>query len=157
MHMATRYHSGDGVMQSDTKSLEMYIRTAELGFPNAYTDIGTHYKRGIAVEQDKSKALSFLEIAGKKGSIIAHKNLALLTEISEDNMEKSIKIKHLKVVASAGDKETMNMLMTKYKEKALSKEELTQTLRAYQASSDLIKSDDRDNARVMRAIGDQAE
>ena len=71
------------------------------------------------------------------------------------NVDESIK--HLKVVASAGDKETMNMLMTKYKEKALSKEELTQTLRAYQASSDLIKSDDRDNARVMRAIGDQAE
>ena len=32
MHMAARYRSGeDGVLQSNTKALEMYIRSAELG------------------------------------------------------------------------------------------------------------------------------
>ena len=30
-HMATRYQRGDGVMQSETKALEMRIRAAELG------------------------------------------------------------------------------------------------------------------------------
>ena len=77
-------------------------------------------------------------------------SLARLTEISEDNMKKSIE--HLKVVASAGDKETMNELMKMYKEKALSKEELIQTLRVFQASSDEMKSKDRCNARVARSI-----
>ena len=58
-------------------------------------------------------------------------------------------VKQLKVIASAGDQDTMGDLMKLYKQKFLTKEELTQTLRAHQASNDLMKSKDRDHARVV--------
>lgn len=56
-------------------------------------------------------------------------------------------MKHLKVIASAGDKDSMGDLMRAYKEKLIAKEELTQTLRAHQTSSNEMKSKDRDEAK----------
>lgn len=53
----------------------------------------------------------------------------------------------MKVAASAGDKEEMDRLMRFYKGKLLSKEGLTQTLRAFQNSKNAMKSKDRDDAR----------
>ena len=62
------------------------------------------------------------------------------------NIQKSIN--HYKVAASAGYKDAMDRLMRFYKDKVLSKEDLTQTLRAYQASINNMKSKDRDEARA---------
>jgi len=133
MAMAEKYVSGDdGVIQSETRSLEMRIRAAELGHTRAYLLIGEYYLEGNAVEHDYSKALVFWEIAAKKGEIHAHVQL----------------IEHMKVAASAGDQDSMDDLMTKYKEKFLSKDDITQTLRAFQASSNAIKSKDRDEAKA---------
>ena len=56
-----KYKEGEGVFQSDTKSLEMRICAAELGLANAFDHIGYCYEEGIVVEQDKSKALEFYE------------------------------------------------------------------------------------------------
>ena len=69
MQMARACKSGDGVFQSDTRSLEMYIRAAELGHDQAFDAIGHFYDGGIVMEQDKSKALEYYEIAAKKGSV----------------------------------------------------------------------------------------
>ena len=49
----------------------MRIRAAELGYAVAFGFIGQHYEGGIAVEQDKSKAVAFYEVSAKKGSISA--------------------------------------------------------------------------------------
>ena len=61
------------------------------------------------------------------------------------------RIKHEKVAANAGNKEAMDNLMNCYKKEILSKEDLTQTLRAFQNSVDEMKSEDRDDARVFYA------
>ena len=148
MQMAMRYKSGDGLMQSNTRSLEMYVRAAELSHANAYVSIGEFYKRGVVVEQKTSKALAFHEVGAKKGSVHAHKVLALYHG-KRRNIDESVR--HCKVAASAGDQDAMNGLMKAYKEKALSKEDLSQTLRAFQASRDETKSKDRENAaRLMK-------
>jgi len=52
----------------------------------------------------------------------------------------------LKVAASAGDQVALDGLMAYYKDKLLSKEELTKTLHAFQASCNAMKSEDRENA-----------
>lgn len=148
MQMASRYESGDGVFQSDTKALEMRIRAAELGNSQAYYFIGYFYDKGIVVEEDKSKAVEYLEISAKKGSALAHHQLAVNHHRSIGNIDESIK--HLKVAASAGNKDAVDELMSMFKEKTLPKEDLTQTLRAYQASNDLIRSEDRDFARAIK-------
>lgn len=56
--------------------------------------------------------------------------------------------KHLTVAASAGHKGSMDYLMANYKRKLVSKEDLSETLRAYQASTDEVKSKDREDARA---------
>ena len=87
-----------------------------------------------------SRVFEFLEIAAKKGNVLAHNMLAV------DDTQKSIK--HRKVAASAGYQVSMDELMANYKDNLLSKEELTHTLRAFQTSNDLMKSKDRDDARA---------
>ena len=147
MQMACLYRDGDeGAMQSYTRALEMLIRVAELDHPPAFGMIGKFYYDGNAVDVDRSKALAFYEIAAKKGDIVTRR--LIIVEIW-DNHGSKLLIKHLKVIASAGCKGSMDKLMQFYshwKELLLSKEELTQTLRAYQASSNEMKSKDRDEA-----------
>ena len=58
-------------------------------------------------------------------------------------------IEHLKVAASAGDKDAMDSLMANYKRKLLSKEDLTQTLRAFHASNSEMMSNDRRDALLI--------
>ena len=141
MHKAERYKAGAyGVFQSYTRALEMYTCAAELGNAEAFEKIGSCYHTGIAVEQDKSKALEYWEVAAKKGCIKAHLALAGYKVNADQHYTD-----HLKVAASAGDKHSMDALMKLYKLNELSKEELTQTLRAFQASTNEMKSKDRDD------------
>jgi len=146
LQMSERHRTGKGVIQSDAKSLEMRIRAAELGHDEAYERIGQVYKEGIAVEEDMSKAVEFYEVAAKKGSLMAHQYLASF-HVENGNID--VSIRHLTVAASAGDQDSMDCLMEIYKGKLLSKEQLTQTLRAFQTASNEMKSEDRDEALRM--------
>jgi len=94
MLMGAKYQSGEGVFQSDTKALELYVRAAELGHAEAYAVIAIHYQTGaIAVEQDMSKTLAFYEVAAKKGSILVFHG---------KNGNTHERMKHMKILASAG-------------------------------------------------------
>ena len=129
------------------KSLEMRICAAELGHADAFVNIGCRYDEGIVVEQDKSKALEFYEVGAKKGSVSAHQYLALYHG-RRRNIDESVR--HCKVAASAGDQQSMDGLMKAYRDKLLTKEDLTQTLRAFQTAKDLMKSKDRDAINAMQ-------
>ena len=146
--MAKHYKNGEGTFQSDTKSLEMRICAAELGLANAFDHIGYSYQEGIVVEQDMSKALEFYEVGAKKGSILAHHNLA---SFHGTNGNIQVCIKHLKVVASTGDQDSMDYLMKLYKRNKLSKEDLAQTLSAFQTAKNAMKSKDREDAHDLIA------
>lgn len=143
IQMGIRYANGEGVFQSNTKALEMFIKSAELGNAPSYFKIGQAYKEGIGVEQDESKALDFYEVSAKKGYFFAHKFLA---DFHGRNGDIHTSMRHIKVTASAGDQESMAMMMKFYKDKLLSKEELTQILRAHQTSSNELRTNDRDEA-----------
>ena len=146
MQMAIRYKRGEGVIQSDSKALEMYIRAAELGFAEAFGKLGSYYQLGVApVELDMSKALAFYEICAKQGSVRMHR---MLSEIHGRNGNHQESIKHLKVAASAGEQDAMALSMKFYKVGLLSKEDLTKTLRAHQTSLNEMKSTERDDARA---------
>ena len=150
IEMAIYYQSGEGVIQSDTRSIEMYIRAAELGYGEAFAHIGDCYKEGTAVEPDVPKALAFFELAAKKESVYAHHQLALYHSHMDlsNGISMNLCMKHLKVAASAGCQEAIGSLMKLYKDKVLSKEDLTQTLRDFQSSNNEMKSKDRDDARA---------
>jgi len=150
IQMAKKHVLGsDGVFQSNTRALEMYIRAAELGSANGFMNIGLYHSFGdgsIVVEHNMTKARSFVEIAAKKGLVDAHRWLAnydsRIGNISTCN-------EHLKIAARAGDKRSMDDLMTVYKSNLLSKDELTQTLREHQASMNEMKSEDRKQAHLV--------
>ena len=75
IEMVRYYKSGDGVMQSDTRALEMFIKAAEFGWADAYGFIANHHVEGAGVEQDESKSLSLYELSAKKGDkVIAYKD-----------------------------------------------------------------------------------
>ena len=147
MQMAARHKEGKGVLQSNTRALELYTRAAELDHAPAFAAIGECYNEGIAGGEDRLKAAEFWEISAKKGCVYSHKELSL---VRARNGDIQTSIEHLKVAASAGGQDAMNGLMKAYKEEALSKEDLSQTLRAFQASRDETKSKDRDEARAMK-------
>jgi len=67
--MAVEYRRGENIFQSNAKSIEMYIRAAELDNARAYGIIGDYYQNGIAVEQNIVKAIEFYEVSSKKGSV----------------------------------------------------------------------------------------
>jgi len=56
--MATHHQSGDKVMQSNTKALEMRI-AVELGNAQAYTLIAAHYRDGNVVETNRPRAFEY--------------------------------------------------------------------------------------------------
>jgi len=145
MQMAKGYKNGEGVFQSDSKSVEMHIRAGEIGHANAFDHIGCAYDNGIAVKQDKSKALEFYEVGAKKGSVSAHEHLTDL-QGERGNFDESIK--HCRVAASAGDQDSLDKFMSLYKKEFVTKEDLTQTLRAFQTAKNAMKSKDRDEAKV---------
>ena len=107
--------------------------------------IGQCYLEGTVVDQNTSKAVEFWEVAAKKGSYYAH---SLLASLDDMNGNTNGCVEHLKVAASAGHNSSMNYLMDTYKRKLVSKEDLAKTLRAYQASTDEMKSEDREDARA---------
>jgi len=154
IEMARCYKTGDWVFQSETKSLEMYIRAAELGHAVAFGKLGLYYEEGVLVEQDTSKALEYHKIAAKKGSLNAH---GYLSHFHGKNRHIQTSIKHMKVAASAGDKGAIDGLMAYFKDKFLSKEDLTQSLRAYQATNSEIMSKDRENARLFEESSRKGE
>jgi len=148
--LAALHETGQAVLQSNTKSLEMYIRAAELGHVDAFAKLGYYYQDGIGVELDLSKAIEFYGVGAKKGSVNAHNQLAMFHGKNGDDCKS---LKHLKVAASTGNQLSMDTLMMYYKAKAFSKEDLAQTLRSFQSSRNEMKSKDRDDARVARANG----
>lgn len=146
IQMAKKHVLGSsGVLQSNTKALEMFIRAAELGSADGFMNVGAFHAGGIAVKPNMMKACSFIEIAAKKGFAEAHQWLANYDPRTGNDKC----IKHLKIAACAGDKGSMDDLMIKYKSNLLSKDDLTQILRDHQASKDEMKSEDRERARLM--------
>ena len=136
-----QYKTGIDMFQSDTKSMEMYIRAAELGHTKAFDVIASYYEEGIAVGEDVSKAQEFWVVAAKKGSIAAR--MWLLGCGTDEEM-----IKHLELAANTGHQESMDAVMKLYRHNIVSKDYLTQVLRTFQASSNELKSKDRDDARA---------
>ena len=88
-----------------------------------------------------------MKVAAKKGSLYAHTRLAGFYGMSINWNEHKL-IKHTTVAANAGCKIAMDALMKFYREKMLSKEELTQTLHAFQAASNETKSREREAALI---------
>lgn len=72
-HLATEYMSGELIKDSDPKTaIELFEKVISLGEPDITTvvaqrNLGIIYSRGIGVEKDCKKAISYLEYAAENG------------------------------------------------------------------------------------------
>jgi len=135
--LADSYYKGlNGVQQDRTRAMELYARSAELGFNKAHYHLGHIYRDG----GDMKKAKFHIEAAAKAGHEVARFILGMI-EYKSGNMERAVK--HWTIAASAGDYHAMNHVR-KYFELGVIRESIDSTLAAYNASCAEMRSEARD-------------
>ena len=106
--LANSYHYGfNGSQQDHTKAMELYARSADLGFSEA------HRQRGelFYYEGDLKKAKFHYEAAAMAGHELARSDLGIL-ESNSGNTERAIK--HWTIAASAGEYQAMHILIKEF-------------------------------------------
>ena len=145
MHGGHYAHRTRGVPQDMAKANELWLKAGELGCAEAYHNLGNSYSVGNGVEIDKKKAMHYYELAAMNGDVMSRHNLGAI-EGQAGNYQRAYK--HLLLSARAGDKQSLENVKQGYINGRVTKEEYTNTLRAYQMSQDEVKSDARDKAAV---------
>jgi len=137
------YRDGrNGFPQDYSKALELWHRAAELGYANAYNNIGVaYYGRGVKV--DKKKAAHYYELAAIGGCVAARYNLGI-GERKRGNLDRALK--HYIIGAKSGQNESLKKIQKMYSDGDATKEDYTKALRLYQEYLGEIKSPQRDEA-----------
>jgi TPR repeat protein len=144
--LARDYEDGTGVQRDMAKANELYLKAGELGFEEAYFNLGNSYHYGRGVEVDKKKAKHYWELAAMNGSVQARHNLGSM-EGNAGNHHRAYK--HFIIAAKAGYKQSLDTVKEGFMDGIVTKDECANTLRAYQERQDEMKSDDRDIARAL--------
>ncbi len=127
-----------------SKAFERYTNAAQLGNADAHYKLAKMYNnKGHGVEKDMGKALYHLEEAAIGGHPTARFNLGV-HELHNGNVDRAVK--HFVISATQGDDESIKRLMDTFKRGGISKDDLTSTLRAYQAAEEATKSPQREAA-----------
>jgi TPR repeat protein len=144
MLAGSRYNGLNGFQQDQTKAIELYAKSAELGFSKAHFNLGNSYYKG----GDLKKAKFHFEAAAMAGHEVARYILGCL-EYDSGNMERAVK--HWTIAASAGDYKAMHNLITGFEGGFVTRESIDSTLIAYNNSCVEMRSEARD-ARIKFVI-----
>ena len=143
-NLGVMYYQGTNDYPQDyTKALELWYRSGELGYANAYNNIGYAYNNGEGVEVDKKKANHYYELAAIRGDEMARYNLGLEEE-RVGNMDRALK--HYLIGVKGGDNQSLKQIRWLYSNGHATKEDYTTALRSYQEYLGEIKSKQRDEA-----------
>ena len=135
--LAGSYYQGlNGFQQDQTKAIELFTKSAELGNSEAHRALGNYHEGG-----DMKKVKFHLEAAAMLGHENSRCNLGII-EAQSGNMERAFK--HWAIAASAGEYTAMGHLRTFFEQGNVSKESINSTLAAYNSSCAEIRSEARD-------------
>jgi TPR repeat protein len=125
--LAHFYYKGIGGFQQDhAKAMELYSRSANLGYSAAHNQLG-----GIYYEEGNLKKAKFHgEAAAMAGHEVARFNLGYIED--SGNLERAVK--HWIIAASAGCYRAMHELITNFGLGRISRELIDSTLAAYNKS-----------------------
>jgi len=138
------YRDGSyGYPQDYTKALELFHRSAGLGFAPAYLHIGYAHDYGEGVEGDLKKASYYYELASMMGSVVARHNLGNI-EKKAGNYDRAMK--HYIIAVKSGYGPSLKEIKELYSNGHATKEDYTIALRLYQEYLSEIKSVQRDKA-----------
>ena len=136
--LANSYYQGlHGLQRDEERAIELFTKSAELGFSKAHSSLGSIYHEG----GNMKKAKFHLEVAAKAGHEVARFNIGSM-EDNSGNMERAVK--HWTIAASAGQYKAMHYLITCFKKGFVGRESIESTLAAYNASSAEMRSEARD-------------
>ena len=131
--LANHYYNGErGIPQDHTKGMELYARSADLGFRNANYNLACIYYKGGDMNK---KAKFHFEAAAMAGHDVARDMLGCF-EAKSGNIDRAVK--HWSIAASAGNFFAMNAL------RLFSRESIDSTLAAYNSACAEMRSDARD-------------
>ena len=141
--MACDYRDGiDGLPKDESKTLELYVRAAELGSTAAMAFLGRVYESGkLGVIQDLDKAREFYIKAAKRGSIPARLRLGA---VEFERNKHDLAIRHWRLAAEDGVETAMKNLWKSFYRGKLSKDDLEGILRAHKNAIDERSSEDRE-------------
>ena len=135
-----------GTPQDYQKANELWLKAGELGYSEAYHNLGVAYRDGMGVEVDKIKAKHYFELAAINGSAQARNNLAVL-EGQAGNQHRAMR--HFILAARAGYKTSLEGVKEMgFKRGLVAKDEYASTLRAYHERQKEMKSDERVKAAI---------
>ena len=143
------YAQGTSGMRQDwVKANELWIKAGELGYAQAYFNLGSSYYHGNGVEIDEMKGKHFCELAAMAGSAQARHIIGLL-EGKAGNRQRAMK--HFVVAASAGFRHSLDKVKQGFMDGLVTKNEYESTLRAYHERQSEMKSEARDQATDLEA------
>jgi len=125
------------------KALELYYRAADLGYAEAYCNIGYAYSNGEGVEVDEEKAEHYYELAAMGGNERARHNLGY-TGGHAGNFDRALK--HYMIAVRGGNAPSLKQIKLLYTNGLATKDDYTKALQLYQAYLGEIKSQQRDEA-----------
>jgi TPR repeat protein len=136
--MASHYQQGQGGLQQDyARAIELFTKSADLGFRMAHNRLGGIYYEGGNLK----KAKFHLEAAAMAGNEVARYNLGAMDYKSG---KKEQAIQHWKIAASAGEYNAMHNLLIALGKCYTCRETIESTLTAYNNSCAEMRSKARD-------------
>lgn len=136
------------------KAFELLSKSAGMGFPEACLRMAAFYELGHGgiVPKDVTIAKKYYQLAAKGGNVVGRDRLASLEINTTFNIH--LAIKHLKIAAENGYKESLDKLTRMKDQGLISKEECNETARAYYSAVAEMKSENRENFPAMRDLQD---
>ena len=137
-----------GFPQDSAKANELLLKAGQLGYADAYFNLGNNYDNGRGVEVDTKKAIHYWELAALNGDVQARHYLGC-SEGQDGNHQRAFK--HFIIAARAGSKRSLDKVKKGCMHGDVTKDEYANTLRAYQKSVDEMKSEARDKSEDIMA------
>ena len=138
----------DGFDIDLVKAFELYQRASELGCADGHVKLGNSYHQGEGIEKNKKKAIHHYQIAAILGNELARYALGII-ELEDGNMDQGMR--HFIIAAKCGLEEALDEVKRGYTNELVTKNDFEMTLRAYQASHDETRSEQRDRANTARS------
>ena len=148
--LAGDYSRGiSGLTKDDSKAIELLLRAGQLGYSEAYYNLGSSYLSGHGIEVDMKKAKHFYELSAMGGYVPARHYLGALEGMAGNDHRA---MKHYMIGARAGYKLCLDSVKIGFTNGVVTKDDYASTLRAYQKSIDDMKSGPRDTAEALQTM-----
>jgi hypothetical protein len=134
---------GYGLPVDKRKALELFHRSADLGDARACDELRKAYLDSdyLGVSLNPAMAFKYHVLAAKRGHIIARHSLGRI-EMGKGNMD--LAVRHWRISAAAGLKESTNKLIKCFQHGHISKGDLEESIRAQHNAREEARSDERD-------------